>query len=282
MNPVTNQIERNLEQAKNMIDILGMLDAKTKGNLNDNEQRLMEHVLFELRMNYVDELKKDETSEEQTEEQKIQAIRRRQRILTCTIRHRRSQFWSGSTSCRDEAFMIVPGGKKLSTSKKWSACCLLLIMYLPLSCAYYSTSATGSGGIRSVAVPLLDNESLEAGIHQALTDSLIQGFVSDGALRVVEEDQADAVLQGTVLEIKEEPFTYGGQASAEQYQISVFVKMAFYDAREKQTLWELDRMRGYGIYDAATQRDLARTQGIGDALRMLSKDVVDRTQVGGW
>lgn len=59
MNPVTNEIERDLEQAKNMIDILGMLDAKTKGNVNDNEQRLLEHVLFELRMNYVDEIKKD-------------------------------------------------------------------------------------------------------------------------------------------------------------------------------------------------------------------------------
>ena len=69
MNPMTNQIERNLEQAKNMIDILGMLDEKTKGNLNDNEQKLMEHVLFELRMNYVDELKKDESAEEQTEDQ---------------------------------------------------------------------------------------------------------------------------------------------------------------------------------------------------------------------
>ena len=69
MNPVTNQIERNLDQAKNMIDILGMLDEKTKGNLNDNEQRLMEHILFELRMNYVDELKKDDASEEQAEEQ---------------------------------------------------------------------------------------------------------------------------------------------------------------------------------------------------------------------
>ena len=69
MNPMTNQIERNLEQAKNMIDILGMLDEKTKGNLNDNEQKLMEHVLFELRMNYVDELKKDEAPEEQAEEQ---------------------------------------------------------------------------------------------------------------------------------------------------------------------------------------------------------------------
>ena len=69
MNPMTNQIERNLEQAKNMIDLLGMLDEKTKGNLNDNEQRLLEHALFELRMNYIDELKKDETSEEQAEEQ---------------------------------------------------------------------------------------------------------------------------------------------------------------------------------------------------------------------
>ena len=69
MNPMTNQIERNLEQAKNMIDILGMLDEKTKGNLNDNEQKLMEHVLFELRMNYVDELKKDESAEEQADEQ---------------------------------------------------------------------------------------------------------------------------------------------------------------------------------------------------------------------
>jgi len=69
INPMTNQIERNLEQAKNMIDILGMLDEKTKGNLNDNEEKLMEHVLFELRMNYVDELKKDGAAEEQAEEQ---------------------------------------------------------------------------------------------------------------------------------------------------------------------------------------------------------------------
>ncbi len=69
INPMTNQIERNLEQAKNMIDLLGMLDEKTKGNLNDNEEKLMEHVLFELRMNYVDELKKDEAAEEQAEEQ---------------------------------------------------------------------------------------------------------------------------------------------------------------------------------------------------------------------
>ncbi len=58
MNPASNKVERDLAQAKNTIDILGMLQAKTKGNLSDNEQKFLEHALYELRMNYVDEANK--------------------------------------------------------------------------------------------------------------------------------------------------------------------------------------------------------------------------------
>ena len=58
MNPATNKVERDLAQAKNTIDILGMLQAKTKGNLSDNEQKFLEHALYELRMNYIDEVNK--------------------------------------------------------------------------------------------------------------------------------------------------------------------------------------------------------------------------------
>lgn len=58
MNPATNKVERDLAQAKNTIDILGMLQAKTKGNLSDNEKKFLEHALYELRMNYIDEVNK--------------------------------------------------------------------------------------------------------------------------------------------------------------------------------------------------------------------------------
>ena len=58
MNPATNKVERDLAQAKNTIDIIGMLQAKTKGNLSDNEQKFLEHALYELRMNYIDEADK--------------------------------------------------------------------------------------------------------------------------------------------------------------------------------------------------------------------------------
>ena len=58
MNPATSKIERDLGQAKHAIDMLGMLEAKSRGNLTNNEARLMDHVLYEVRMNYVDEVNK--------------------------------------------------------------------------------------------------------------------------------------------------------------------------------------------------------------------------------
>ncbi|MDA0747305.1 MAG: DUF1844 domain-containing protein [bacterium] len=69
MNPVTNKVERDLAQAKNAIDILGMLDSRTKGNLSENEKGLLEHALYELRMNYVDELNKEKAAPEKGSEE---------------------------------------------------------------------------------------------------------------------------------------------------------------------------------------------------------------------
>jgi Domain of unknown function (DUF1844) len=43
----------NLDMAKHQIDTLGVLEEKTRGNLSDEEQRLMDTVLYEARMRYV-------------------------------------------------------------------------------------------------------------------------------------------------------------------------------------------------------------------------------------
>jgi len=58
MNPLTRQIDRNLEAAHDTIDTLAALEARTQGNLEPDEARVLGQVLTELRMNYVDELKK--------------------------------------------------------------------------------------------------------------------------------------------------------------------------------------------------------------------------------
>lgn len=51
--PVTHQREVDLELGKHWIDVLGMLDKKTKGNLTTQEQQILEGLLSDLRMQYV-------------------------------------------------------------------------------------------------------------------------------------------------------------------------------------------------------------------------------------
>ncbi len=52
--PVTNQVEKNLEQAKYVIDLLGVIEEKTKGNLTEQEEQGMTNLLHQLRMVYVE------------------------------------------------------------------------------------------------------------------------------------------------------------------------------------------------------------------------------------
>jgi hypothetical protein len=47
--------QKNLPAAKQTIDILNMLHEKTKGNLDENENKLIQSVLYELKMRYVKE-----------------------------------------------------------------------------------------------------------------------------------------------------------------------------------------------------------------------------------
>ncbi len=44
----------NLEGARQMVEILGILQEKTRGNLTPEEATILERVLFELRMRYVE------------------------------------------------------------------------------------------------------------------------------------------------------------------------------------------------------------------------------------
>jgi hypothetical protein len=58
-NPMTDKTERDLVQAQFSIDILDMLKAKTHGNLSEYESKYLDNLLGQLKLNYLDEMKKD-------------------------------------------------------------------------------------------------------------------------------------------------------------------------------------------------------------------------------
>lgn len=55
--PASAQKQKSLQLAKQTIDIIGMLEEKTRGNLEEDEEKLIKNILHDLRMMYVREQK---------------------------------------------------------------------------------------------------------------------------------------------------------------------------------------------------------------------------------
>jgi Domain of unknown function (DUF1844) len=61
ISPISGKIEREMDQARVTIDMLVMIQEKTKGNLQDDEKRLLDSMIYDLQMNYIEELNRDKT-----------------------------------------------------------------------------------------------------------------------------------------------------------------------------------------------------------------------------
>ncbi len=66
--PVSGKTQKNLEMANNIIKILTMLEEKTKGNLTEEEARILKTTITDLQLNYVDELEKEKNKESKSKE----------------------------------------------------------------------------------------------------------------------------------------------------------------------------------------------------------------------
>jgi hypothetical protein len=62
--PLDGKIEQDLPAAKHMIDILGILREKTRANLEPGEEHLLDSMLYDLRMRYVELVRGPKKKEE--------------------------------------------------------------------------------------------------------------------------------------------------------------------------------------------------------------------------
>jgi len=60
VSPLTQKIELDFEQASLSIGMLDMLMAKTAGNLSEEESRFLKQAISDLKLNYVEEVRKSE------------------------------------------------------------------------------------------------------------------------------------------------------------------------------------------------------------------------------
>jgi len=73
----TGEVNRNLEYVSQTIDLMVMLKEKTKGNIPQEMEKVLDGMLSELRLNYVDEKNKTPEKVEEKQEEKPKAVKKK-------------------------------------------------------------------------------------------------------------------------------------------------------------------------------------------------------------
>lgn len=161
---------------------------------------------------------------------------------------------------------------------------LLALLIAPLGgCGYSFSGSSLPGHLRTIAVPVLANESLDATIADEVTRSLTDRFLEDNRLKIAGESRADCVLQGTVKEYERKVYSYDAAQTPEEYIVVVTIAVVLKDRIKNRDLWSDERLQATATYAAeeSTAEDdpdlTAEEEARLEALELLAQDVLART-----
>lgn len=148
-------------------------------------------------------------------------------------------------------------------------------------CAYSFTGSSIPSDMKTIAIPVFDDISgyTEAGLKENLTNFLIQKFIQDNSLQVVDRKYSDTILEGIITSLRDEPFVITGNEQVNSRRIVIQVKVKFIDQRSRKQVWEKNFSQ-YGDY-AADGGLVAKQQAIQKAIENLTEDILLST-VSDW
>ncbi|MCJ7508223.1 MAG: LPS assembly lipoprotein LptE [candidate division Zixibacteria bacterium] len=149
---------------------------------------------------------------------------------------------------------------------------LFSVLLLMFSCGPYSFHGTSLPGVNSIAIPSFENQTAEYGLSESITEKLVDGFVQNHVLKVLNQKEADAILYGTITKYQRRAYTYDEQENIKEYISEIYVKVWLEDKNKKRNLWE-ENMKGWGVYSVTEEE----TQGKERAVEKLVEDIINRT-----
>ncbi len=130
---------------------------------------------------------------------------------------------------------------------------------------------------------MFENGTAEAQLEQQITDAVVQAFVKDNHLRIVDEKSANAVIRGRVTQYKNDVFGFTSTAQATQFRVTVGVQVTFKDLVKNRELWsdEIVKSAIYSVVPTAGQDAKSDLDGRKDAIAKIADEVLSRS-VEGW
>lgn len=155
---------------------------------------------------------------------------------------------------------------------------LVVVAALGAGCGHYGTTSRTAKDIKSIHVPFFVNETTEPNLEVTVTETIIQDLIDDNTLKVVGRDNADAVLEGRIVEFQNRPFSYNNDLNAEEYRVSVRVVVSLFNRKTNATIWKDRNMVGTSEY-FVEQVENGNTfeQAVDEALNQITERILNLT-----
>ena len=156
----------------------------------------------------------------------------------------------------------------------------LVLLAAALAGCGYSFRGNLPDHIQTVAVPVFANKTGEPAVENFLTSAVVEAFSTNGRLRVVQREDADAILEGEVVSYSLESIAYDSQANVRQYRLLITMNLRFHDLRRNTVLFEEHGLRekaDFQVQSAVAQTISREESAVRTAATVIGRAVVSLT-----
>lgn len=130
----------------------------------------------------------------------------------------------------------------------------LIVAVIISGCGVYTLNPGGKSQLGSIAVAPFENETTQYELSSRLTELIVDAFISDGSIKVLPEDKAEAILTGMLTRYERIPYVFDENDQVQQYKIQMDFQISLTNPRDNTELWK-ESMRQEGIYNADTETE---------------------------
>ena len=120
---------------------------------------------------------------------------------------------------------------------------VLLGLLVGLSGCGYTVGGTLPSHINTVAVPIFRNRTPEPAIESLITRAVVEAFTTNGRLKVVGSEKADAILDGEIVGYNVTSIAFDRDANVRLYRLLVTVNLRMRDVRRNTVLFQQNDIR---------------------------------------
>lgn len=155
---------------------------------------------------------------------------------------------------------------------------LLIFSAFFFACGFYSFSGSLPPHLKTISIPLFEDQTAEFGVKEELTDVVIEKFIKDNSLKIADRRDADVLLEGRIVSIRQQAGGSDRNEKVSEMKIYVSVALKCTDLKKRKVLWE-ETITRWGEFEP---QDLdERREGISNAIKQISDEIVNKT-VAGW